>query len=258
MKRGFVSSPGFSKRKFLTLTRFQQHKKCCEMLRTAYDSITSKEALLQSYQEVVTWMGLQPPTSPFCRQLVADQFHWHLQQLGCGLKEHHLLPKISHEDASEGEAPLPIAIYLDHIRSAHNIGSIIRTTEALRLGTIYCSEGMAFVDHKQVQDAAMGSQEWVNSHRNIALKTLPRPIICLETSQQALRLHEFIFPAEFTLVVGNEEYGCSEEALALADHILYIPLHGRKNSLNVANAFAITAAEVRRQHHLNMNGKEPW
>ncbi len=209
---------------------------------------------MQSYQEVLSWMGLPPTSIPCNHQVLADRFHWHLQFTGSGCKEHRLL--VTHEDASEGEMPLPIAIYLDHIRSAHNIGSIIRTTEALRLGTIYCSEGMASVDHKQVRDAAMGSQDWIESHANTTLQALPRPVICLETSPQAMSLHEFVFPTAFTLVLGNEEYGCSNEALALADHILYIPLHGRKNSLNVANAFAIAGAEIRRQHHLNINRKD--
>jgi tRNA G18 (ribose-2'-O)-methylase SpoU len=64
-------------------------------------------------------------------------------------------------------------------------------------------------------------------------------------------LSDFIFPASFTLILGNEEYGISNESLKLADYIVEIPLFGAKNSLNVACAFAIAASQIRRQLSIN-------
>ncbi len=241
----------FSKKKFMSLPIPQQHKKCCEVLRAAYEANQD----VDRYFDLLNWMLLRLPPIKNAKA-VADRFHWHLKQTGLGLKEHRLLPSITHFDRNEAEPALPISVYLDRIRSAHNIGSIIRTTEALRLGALYYSEDMAFADHKQVCDAAMGSQKWVQNHRAINLETLPRPIICLETSPQATSLHDFVFPDSFTLVVGNEEYGCSDDAISIADHIIAIPMHGRKNSLNVANAFAIAAAEIRRQLHSKFTRKD--
>ena len=180
-------------------------------------------------------------------QTIADRYHYHLQQAGFGQKEHHLLPKVRTGDKTSAQPSLPIAIYLDQIRSAHNVGSIIRTVEAFSLGTLYFSASTPFITHKQVQDTAMGSAAWVSCHRNIPLDSLPKPLIALETSEEAASLYDFIFPSTFTLVLGNEEYGCSEETLKAADIILEIPLRGRKNSLNVANAFAIVASEIIRQ-----------
>ena len=42
----------------------------------------------------------------------------------------------------------------------------------------------------------------------------------------------------------NEECGLREPTLRCADETLQIPLYGRKNSLNVACAFAIVAAQI--------------
>jgi tRNA G18 (ribose-2'-O)-methylase SpoU len=42
-------------------------------------------------------------------------------------------------------------------------------------------------------------------------------------------------------MLGNEEYGLSQEALSARDDMVCIPLYGYKNSLNVASAFAIAA-----------------
>ncbi len=98
------------------------------MLRAAYEGNQD----VNRYFELLNWMLLRLPPIQNAKA-VADRFHWHLKQTGRGLKEHRLLPAITHFDRDEAEAPLPISVYLDRIRSAHNIGSIIRTTEALRL-----------------------------------------------------------------------------------------------------------------------------
>ena len=141
---------------------------------------------------------------------------------------------------------MPAAIYLDNVRSAYNVGSILRTAEALRIGAVYFSEKTPFIDNEKVQRTAMGAAEIVPVHRGIPLSSLPRPLIALDTSDEATPVSEFLFPSAFTLILGNEEYGISDEALMLADHLIEIPLLGAKNSLNVACAFAIAAAAIRR------------
>jgi tRNA G18 (ribose-2'-O)-methylase SpoU len=191
---------------------------------------------------------MQLPIEPsLSAQKIADEYHAHLQQARLSKREHHLLPRVRKGDRIHGEEAWPIAIYLDHIRSAHNVGSIIRTVEALSLGSIYFSPQTPFITNKQVQDTAMGTITWLKCYQGIALNTLPRPILVLETGEEAISLYDMIFPSSFTLVVGNEEYGCSNEALELADELVEIPLRGHKNSLNVANAFAIAAGEIQRQ-----------
>jgi tRNA G18 (ribose-2'-O)-methylase SpoU len=87
----------------------------------------------------------------------------------------------------------------------------------------------------------------VTCEKGVSLSQLPHPVIALDTSDEAVSLNDFLFPAAFTLVLGNEEYGISDEALRLSDILVEIPLLGVKNSLNVACAFAIAAAQIRRQ-----------
>ena len=239
----------FTEKKFLSLPIKRQHKKCAELLRRLYDQFLGKEEWTtdwQLYQELLQWMNEFACETPTIKTL-SDRYHWHLQQAQISKKEHHLLPQIRKGDRLQGEETWPIAIYLDNVRSAHNVGSMIRTVEALALGSLYFSSKTPFTTHKQVQDTAMGATQWVPCYQGVDLPSLPRPIVVLETTQEALSLYEFIFPSSFTLVVGNEEYGCSNETLELADYLIEIPLRGRKNSLNVANAFAIAAGEILRQ-----------
>lgn len=237
----------FTKRKFLQLDLSRQHKKCAELLREYYDRLLQNESCsFEIYQQWLSWMKQLPFELISC-QSVADRYHWHLTQAGQSLKEHNLLPCIRTKDRVARSGFLPIAIYLDNVRSAYNVGSILRTCEAMRLGQIYFSQHMPDHEHEKVVRTAMGAASLVPCFRNVLLNDLPRPIIALDTSDEAIFLNDFIFPASFTLVLGNEEYGISDAALRLADILVEIPLFGVKNSLNVACAFAIAGAQIRQQ-----------
>jgi len=238
----------FTKRKFLNLPVKQQHKKCAEVLRIAYEN--QLPDTLSLYNQLLEWLG----NKPFCHlnhKEMADAYHKHLELSSVCFKEHNLLPSIRKGDKTESLKNFSIDIYLDQIRSGHNVGSIIRTVEAFSLGQLYFSENTPFIDNKKVQDAAMGAEKHVECFKDVKLETLKKPIIVLETSVDAIPLYDFIFPTYFTLVCGNEEYGCSDETLKFGSYLVEIPLRGRKNSLNVANAFAATASEIARQFSLN-------
>lgn len=241
------------KPKFLRISSATQHRYAAKIVRKIFESLIaighSSDGLLtleSKYEELghlLSWIKIDLKNL----QQLSDRYHWHMTQASYSPKEHYLLPSIKTGDRPEGAPILPIAIYLDNIRSAHNIGSIIRTTEAFSLGSLYFSSQTAFADHKQVMKTSMGSYQWVSCYKNKALATLPKPIIALETSQNAVSLFNFKFPPSFTLILGNEEYGCSSDSLSLSDFFLEIPLCGRKNSLNVANAYAIAAAQIHHQ-----------
>jgi len=190
--------------------------------------------------------SVQPNT--LSHKQISDRYHYHLERAGIQSKEHSLLPSVRQGDRSIATtSPLPIVIYLDNLRSAHNVGSIFRTTEALAVGSIALSSSTPTPENKKVKDAAMGADQWVEWNHADALEQLPTPLIALETAEHATPSSHFQFPPQFTLALGNEEYGCSDAVLKKADTVLQIPMRGRKNSINVANAFSIVAAQIDHQ-----------
>ncbi len=230
----------FTESKFKGLKRALQEKKCSEAIRLYLEGALS----LGVYLQFLDWMGEKKP-GQLSENELSDRYHLHLTAAGLSHKEHNLLqPKVRKLDRKEAASPLPVTIYLDRIRSAHNVGSIIRTMEAFSLGKLAISNAMADPTHKQVKDAAMGAEQWVEWER-MNLSEISGPLIAIETSPEATPLQEFQFPESFTLALGNEEFGLSDEILQRADHLVEIPLYGRKNSLNVANCFAIIAAHIR-------------
>lgn len=225
----------------------RRHKHCAKLLRSYYDC--QREELLQYYEDLCSWLNI-PPLAVTSPKMIADAFHFHIKKAGITIREHDLLPKIKTRDNDKPLSDaLPISIYLDNLRSAHNVGSIIRTTDALGLGKVFFSARTPSPNCKQAKDAAMGAEEWIQWFPLDSIDRLPRPLIVLETAEEAPVYYDFTFPETFTLVIGNEEYGCCDAILRSADQVIQIPMHGRKNSLNVANAYAIIAAEIRRQHH---------
>ena len=236
----------FTKKKFQKFPLAQQHKKCAELLRTMYEKLQNKQSVdFTIYNQLIHWMNFSTLQNNDAKAL-SDRYHLHLQMAGCSLKEHNLLPSLRSKDrVAKEDFSKDQAIYLDELRSAYNVGSILRTCEAFRLGYIYFSKKTPFIDNKKVIKTAMGTSPVVPCFQNIDITSLPRPFIGLDTSDMAISLNEFTFPKKFTLILGNEEYGISNQMLKELDHIVEIPMVGCKNSLNVACAFAIAAAKIK-------------
>ncbi len=231
----------FTRNKFLKLDIKQRHKKLAELLRILYEE---RSTHFEYYNTLLSWIKIAPYIHTDFKTL-ANRYHWHMQKAGMSLKEHNLLPSLRTGD-HEPKLDFPnIAIYLDHVRSAYNVGSILRTIEALRIGKLYFSPDTPFINNDKIKRTAMGAAELVPCFQNISLSELPKPIIALDTSDAAIDVAEFEFPESFTLVLGNEEYGISDQALEQSDHMIEVPLFGKKNSINIGCAFAIAAAKAR-------------
>lgn len=223
----------FTKKKFLSLPLQRQQRHLAKLVRECYTNGGDESYRL--YQELLSFIRAKQPATQ-----LDDCYHIHLQQADRRLKEHGLLPTKHQTDRDTPLAPpLPISIYLDNLRSAHNVGSIVRTVEAFGLGPIIAGGTTPAPSAK----TAMGCEEWVDFTHG-SLDEVPRPIIAVELAEGATPYHDFTFPETFTLALGNEERGCSKELLENADEVIYIPMRGRKNSLNVANAFSVVAAKI--------------
>ena len=241
----------FTKQKFLSLKKTQQHKKISTILKEIYQNLLNKKDisnLLDYYQKLCSYLKIDPITK-IDLQVVSEKYHFHLNKANISLKEHNLLPNVKKEDGTSRVRDfLPIAIYLDNLRSSFNVGSIIRTTEALRIGSIYFGGTTPFVDNEKVKKTSMGAYKHTNCFKEVKLEDLPRPFIGLDTFEKATPIYDFIFPEKFTLILGNEEMGISDSMIEELDHFIEIPMFGYKNSINVASAFAITSAFITKNY----------
>ncbi len=139
---------------------------------------------------------------------------------------------------------------MDNIRSAWNVGSILRSADGFGFGHAYLCGITPTPEVNAVRKTALGAEEFVTwSYHHDAvqlvkgLKKEDWTILALEENERAVALSKGkkIKSERTVLIVGNEVTGVDPELLDLADHILYIPMRGQKRSFNVANAFSIAA-----------------
>ena len=141
------------------------------------------------------------------------------------------------------------------------MGSIFRTADAAGVEKLYlCGVTPGPQDrygraNEKLLKVALGAEKTVAWER---AKSAPRlvdklkkegfEIWALEQAQSATPLFD-AKPKNFSkiaLVVGNEITGLSRAVLKRADRIVQIPMHGKKESLNVAVAFGIAAYQLGR------------
>ncbi|NNM67418.1 MAG: TrmH family RNA methyltransferase [Spirochaetales bacterium] len=148
----------------------------------------------------------------------------------------------------------PFTAFLEDLRSSFNVGSIFRTAEAYGWQRLVLSSTTPSPSHPRTQRSAMGTQELLAWSQN-DLATFQaiwdrQPVFALELG--GTPVEDFKFPQDETgaplaavVLVGNEELGLSQEALAWADASwgrVSLPLYGRKASLNVGVAFGVLAS----------------
>lgn len=76
------------------------------------------------------------------------------------------------------------------------------------------------------------------------LKSRGFQIVALEKTKGAFLYTKFKPKFPLALVVGNEKTGVSKSILKRAAKIIYLPMRGEKESLNVAVAFGIAGYEI--------------
>ena len=160
----------------------------------------------------------------------------------------------SHDKTRAKQATVPLVIVIDNMRSAFNVGSILRTAECLQVQEVILTGYTPTPDQENVQKTAMGTDSLVkwSFEPEITdclqhLKDQGFQIMALETSQKAESLYSDFAKKPTAFVIGNERWGLDINVLALADKVIEIPCRGEKNSLNAGVAMAIAGFEWVRQ-----------
>lgn len=188
------------------------------------------------------------------------------------LQEHqaHQTEWLRNHDASlseideENTPRQPLYIILDNVRSAANVGNIIRACEAARITEIcFCGSMTPAPPNKQVLKTAVGAAEYVPYTRHSStlhlvqeLKNKGVTVIGVETTSKSVEMWKTQMPQPLALVFGNELVGIHPDVLQECDSLVCIPTHGVKNSLNVATCASIVMWEALRQWNEHAGGKK--
>jgi len=144
-------------------------------------------------------------------------------------------------------AKTPIVIVLDNTRSALNVGSVFRTSDAFRIEKIYLCGITATPPHKEIRKSALGateSVEWekVEDTQRIVnqLKSHGYYVCAIEQTENSTMINDFIIPKKpIAVVFGNEVNGVQQSVVDLCNQCLEIPQIGTKHSLNISVSVGI-------------------
>lgn len=153
----------------------------------------------------------------------------------------------------EGHQPIRFEAFLDNIRSAWNVGSMLRTADGLGMTCVHLGGISPTPEHPKVAKTSLGAERAVpwTRHANglVGVRSLKQEglqIWGLErtgNSHNLLDLHQkFSLPG--VLVVGNEVGGIDPGILDQCDRIVHLPMFGLKGSYNVAVAFGMAAVLI--------------
>ena len=166
--------------------------------------------------------------------------------------------KLSYEELahrrtrSRSADPHPVCILVENVRSLHNVGSILRTSDAAGIERVICCGITGSPAHPAINKTALGAQDtvpWVHVQDAVqaarGLKERGYTVAALEltdagSSFDSLELEHF----PLCLILGNEVDGVSQALLDLADLALEIPQYGNKQSLNVSVACGIAVFRI--------------
>ena len=145
-----------------------------------------------------------------------------------------------------------IILVLDAIQDPGNMGTLLRSAEAVGVAEVLCAKGAVDLYSPKVVRAAMGA------HLRLAMEQ----DLGWEQVGERLSLIDHVYAADMgaampyyaadwrqpaALIIGNEAHGLSDELRGLAGKLIGIPMRGQAESLNAGVAGSVILFEALRQ-----------
>jgi tRNA (guanosine-2'-O-)-methyltransferase len=147
-----------------------------------------------------------------------------------------------------------LTVCMEGVHKTHNLAAVVRTCDAVGVSDVHA---IWKSEESEVRGgSAAGSQNWidVHSYTNTAdaiatLKAQGMQVLVTNLSDNAVDFREIDYTKPTAIILGQEKFGASEEALALADQDIVIPMVGMVQSLNVSVACSVVLYEAQRQRN---------
>jgi tRNA G18 (ribose-2'-O)-methylase SpoU len=152
------------------------------------------------------------------------------------------LPEFKDADKSH------ITLVLDNVRSAHNIGSAFRTSDAFCIEKIMLCGISSTPPSAEIHKTALGAEDSVDweyfERTEDAISLLHDKqyvTIAIEQVENSVLLNDFVpdATAKYALVFGNEVKGIQQNVVDMCRDCIEIPQFGTKHSLNVSVSIGI-------------------
>ncbi len=146
-----------------------------------------------------------------------------------------------------------LTVVCENIHDPHNVSAILRSCDAVgveKVHLIYSSQEFPGLGKK----SSASAKKWIEvgffsscQEARSLLKAQGFTIYATCLNEQAQSIYDVDWTTPAAIVVGNEHDGVSAEAREIADALIFIPMFGMIQSLNVSVATAVILYEACRQ-----------
>ena len=144
-----------------------------------------------------------------------------------------------------------LTVCMEEVHKPHNVSAIVRTADAIGVHEVHAVWPST---RMRPMASAAGSNSWVQviTHPTIGdavghLKSQGMQILATNLSDKSVDFRDIDYTRPTCILMGQEKTGITQEALALADQDIIIPMIGMVQSLNVSVASALILYEAQRQ-----------
>jgi len=148
-----------------------------------------------------------------------------------------------------------LTVCMEGLHKSHNLAAVVRTCDAIGVSDVHA---VWKSEETEVRGgSAAGSQNWIDVHNYhktadaiAAMKAQGMQILVTNLSDTAVDFREIDYTKPTAIILGQEKFGASDVALALADQDIMVPMVGMVQSLNVSVACSVVLYEAQRQRQL--------
>ncbi|MGF1691646.1 tRNA (guanosine(18)-2'-O)-methyltransferase TrmH [Photobacterium kagoshimensis] len=145
-----------------------------------------------------------------------------------------------------------LTVCMEEVHKPNNVSAIVRTADAVgihKVHAVWPDDKMRMLSH-----TSAGARNWVEleTHDTMLeavqhLKSQGMQVLATNLSDTAIDFRDVDYTKPTAIILGGEKNGITQEALALADQDIIIPMVGMVQSLNVSVASALILYEAQRQ-----------
>lgn len=147
--------------------------------------------------------------------------------------------------------PRELVVVLSDVEDPVNVGSAFRIADAAGVTELVLAGITPAPPHKLIDKVGRGKDKRVKWRKvddvAVALAELGRAgwaRIAVELTEDAVPHYAYAWPERVCLVVGHEDHGVTQKALAQTDGRVFIPMYGKGASLNVHVALGIVVFQA--------------
>ena len=147
-----------------------------------------------------------------------------------------------------------VTVLLEDVYQPHNASAVLRSCECFGVQDVHVFEGRNV--YSPSPDVAMGAAQWLDLIRHTAsegetitscceqLRSGGYRVVAATPREEATRLDDLMLSDRVAIMLGTEDAGLSEEALAAADECVCMPMQGFTESFNVSVCAALMLYQI--------------